>query len=49
MSIVAYSASLDAYINPYSKYLICKLSLLFAFLFFSTHVELILIEYSLAS
>ena len=39
MSIVAYSASLDAYINPYSKHLICQLSLPFAFLFFSTHLE----------
>ena len=39
MSIVAYSASLDAYINPYSKHLICQLSPTFAFLFFSTHLE----------
>ena len=48
MSIVAYSASLDAYINTYSKHLICQLSPTFAFLFFSTHVELILSEYSSA-
>ena len=48
MSIVACLASLDAYINPYSKHLICQLSLPFAFLFFSTHVELILTEYSSA-
>ena len=46
MSIVAYLASLDAYINPYSKHLICQLSPPFYFLFFSTHVELILTEYS---
>ena len=39
MSIVAYLASLDAYINPYSKHLICQLSLPFAFLFFSTQLE----------
>ena len=39
MSIVACLAPLAAYINPYSKHLICQLSPTFAFLFFSTHLE----------